>query len=86
MFKKININEYMPKVGDIVTVCERNPNHLGVGTTPYAGFSGKITEVFENNSFFIFSGNSTLVVPLNKRERFYVLLDGTEFYVKRKTN
>lgn len=86
MFEKLFIKEYTPKVGDFVTVSERNPNHLGTNITAYSGFSGKVIEVYENNSFAIFSGDSTLVVPFKKRERFYVLLDGVEFYVKRKSN
>ena len=84
MFEKLKIKRHFPKVGDKVMVSRRNPNHLGTNVSAYAGFSGIISEVFKDDSFCIFSGQSTLVVPLEKREKYYVFINGVEFYIKLK--
>ncbi len=82
MFDKFKIKQHFPKVGDAVVVSKRNPNHLGTNVSAYAGFSGVVDEVFNDGSFCIFSGHSTLVCPLKKREKFYIFINGIEFYTK----
>ena len=84
MFERFRIKEYTPKVGDIVEVSKINTNHLGYGVTAYAGFKGTIDEVYETNSFVIFSGHSVLVCPMQRRDKFYIILNGVERVVKAK--
>jgi hypothetical protein len=83
MFKKFKIKEYIPQRGDIVSVSKRNLNYLGTDISAYYGFEGVISEVYTNNSFCIFSGHSSLVVPVYKNKKFYVCINGIEFKIKK---
>ena len=84
MFEKFKMKQYYPKVGDTVTVSKYNKNHLGTSITAYAGWVGKIKDVWADNSFSIDKGNGILICPLQKREICYITKDGVEYYVKCK--
>lgn len=56
------------KIGDKVKISKKNPNHLGHGVCAYAGKEGIVSDIYEDNSFILDCGNSTLVVPMNNWE------------------
>ena len=53
------------KIGDKVKMSNKNLNHLGYDVCAYAGMEGVVSDVYDDGSFVIDCGNSTLVVPMN---------------------
>ena len=55
------------KTGDKVRMSDRNKNHLGYGVCAYSGMQGVVEKVWEDGSFSLNCGNSTLAVPMLSR-------------------
>jgi translation initiation factor IF-1 len=69
--------------GDKVKMSNKNQN-------AYDGMEGTVTDVFEDNSFALNCGNSTLVVPMRnyfgKIKGVWIYLNDKLIYHKRKSD
>ena len=73
------------KIGDNVKMSEKNPNHLGSSIDPYAGYEGKVVQLWEDGSFCISKGGSELVVPMNMSNKkpkkgIWIYLNGKHIF------
>ena len=76
------------KLGDIVEMSTKNPNHLDYGICAHAGMKGEVKDIWEDGSFSIFTGNSWLIVPMNNGfnepiKGVWILLNGEHIFHKR---
>lgn len=54
------------KIGDVVEIASLRLNWFGIPyntDNAYSGYIGKVIDIWENGSFALFNGSSTLVVP-----------------------
>ena len=81
-------NIFFMKTGDIVTMSNRNTNHLGYGKSAYSGMKGEVKDIWEDGAFSIFTGNSWLIVPMRNAFKrpiggVWIWLNGEEIFHKR---
>ncbi len=67
------------KIGDTVKMSKKNRNHLGYNVSAYAGMTGVVTAVWEDNAFVLDCGTSILVVPMQNAWKHYI--DGVWVYL-----
>jgi hypothetical protein len=53
------------KIGDIIRISERNPNHLNNDIDAYSGMEGIVTNIYNDGAFVLNCNDSILVVPMN---------------------
>lgn len=75
------------KLGDSVKMSHRNTNHLGYGVCAYAGMEGYVIDIYDDGSFALDCGGSTLVVPLRnaykqKKNGVWIWLNGEHIFYK----
>jgi hypothetical protein len=70
------------KVGDLVKMSDRNPNHLRNGVCAYAGMEGIVTDIWEDGAFSIDCATSILVVPM--RDSFKQPIKGVWIHLNGK--
>lgn len=76
------------KLGDTVKMSEKNLNHLGNDVCAFAGYQGKVVQIWEDGAFCIDNGSSELVVGMNKSNKrpkkgVWVYINGVHTFHKR---
>lgn len=52
------------KIGDHVTMSDKNLNHTGNDVCAYSGMSGIVTDIWEDGAFALRCESSILIVPM----------------------
>jgi len=76
------------KIGDTVTISNRNANHLENSVCAYSGMKGEVKDIWEDGAFSIFTGNSFLILPMRNAfkkpiDGIWIWLNGKEVFHKR---
>jgi len=67
------------RIGDVVEMSTKNPNHLGYGVDAYAGMKGVVDEIFECGGFVLNCKDRILVVPTKYGKiKKYLIVNGVE--------
>jgi len=70
------------KIGDTIKISNKNKNHSDNDVCAYANMCGVVTNIWEDNSFALCCGNSTLIVPM--RNAFKKKIKGIWIYLNEE--